>query len=220
MLSVCAKCTVCNISRGVKDCERCVRRVCMECYGYSCKGCEIDQRLESKYDSDENNDLVMWSHPTSKRRGSEHSSSSHCSILSSIPTEPMETVEYMEEEIVSAVESGTSKVLELSQSQWRHGEEMLMGMLSVRKEIPMINAKYLVGRFVYPNSYPVITDYMISCEEISKGVYGWMRYMTTYYDKSPLTHDKNIICRGPQINVRDIMCMRRKCSQLNNDRTT
>jgi hypothetical protein len=84
-------------------------------------------------------------------------------------------------------------------AQWEQAEIVLQDYIHFTQFIPKpkTNYKYLVGRVVYPNPHPVITDYMISYEEDHTGSYSWVRYVSTYYDKSPYPYDENVFFPAP-----------------------
>lgn len=87
-------------------------------------------------------------------------------------------------------------------SHWSYAEYVLQDFIrytssDVSTGKPHTNYKYLVGRMVYPDSYPVITDYMLSYEEDVTGCYSWVKYITTYYHRPAFVYDANVFYPAP-----------------------
>lgn len=87
-----------------------------------------------------------------------------------------------------------------SENQWQQSEYMIQDFIHfvMGQSKPLPDYRYLVGRYIYPNTYPVITDYMLCYEQDNvTGTYHWMRYMSTFYDESPCPYDENIFYPAP-----------------------
>ena len=87
-----------------------------------------------------------------------------------------------------------------SKTQWKTVESILMSYIQYTTsnqgiQSPILGYKYLVGSAPhrYPNGAYAQTDYIMMYEyNLTTETKEWMRYMVTYYDQTPMRHDKNV----------------------------
>ena len=92
-----------------------------------------------------------------------------------------------------------------STSQWKQVEQILVSHIQFTTssegiQKPRPNMRYLVGRVNhrFTNRAVATTDYLMVYEQNPHtGSYEWMRYVSTYYDKSAIPHDANIFYPYP-----------------------
>jgi|LauGreDrversion4_2_1035121.scaffolds.fasta_scaffold43236_3 hypothetical protein len=80
---------------------------------------------------------------------------------------------------------------------WKYAEQILNNYIAFTgsdngHSKPILGFRYLVGRYTHSDLVALVTDYMLSYEADANNVYGWTRYVSTYYNKSPMPYDANI----------------------------
>lgn len=173
-----AVCAVCGSHDRVQACPTCHRQLCDMCTMDTCKGCDADVEFESGEG--------VRSFPLYGVRMDEPGES----LRMVTSTGDLMVWHYMEK--------GTLPLRDLvfpSKDQWKTVESILMtyilfttSSVSIHKPIP--GYRYLVGsaHHVYSNRASARTDYIMVWDP----EYDWGRYMVTYYDQSPMRHDKNV----------------------------
>jgi len=90
--------------------------------------------------------------------------------------------------------------------EWKNAENILLSHIqfttsSYGIQQPWLFTKYLIGQMIhrFPNHSTLTTDYMLAYEPdiVNPGSYVWRKYMSTYYNKSPLPYDENIFFPYP-----------------------
>jgi len=107
--------------------------------------------------------------------------------------------------LIEYIEHGTilfHPIVYAPQDQWNYAEDMLVNYITFTSSSngpskPITGFRYLVGRFTHSSRTALVTDYMLSYEADDNGVFGWTRYMSTYYNMSPLPYDTNIFYPHP-----------------------
>ena len=90
--------------------------------------------------------------------------------------------------------------------EWKHAQNILISHIqfttsSYGIQQPWLFTKYLVGQMIhrFANHSSLTTDYMFAYEPdpVNPGHYVWIKYMSTYYNKSPCPYDENIFFPYP-----------------------
>ncbi len=86
-----------------------------------------------------------------------------------------------------------------SEEEWRYASQVLENRILFTSSDaglsqPQPYTKYLVGRVYDATPTSITTDYMLSYEHDPRNpsTMIWIKYMATYYNKSPIPHEKNM----------------------------
>jgi hypothetical protein len=91
-----------------------------------------------------------------------------------------------------------------TEDEWRYAGMVLESHImfttsDAGPQSPHPYTKYLVGRVYYSSPTSITTDYMMAYEhdprDPSKMM--WIKYMVTYYNQSPIPHEKNVFYPYP-----------------------
>ena len=90
--------------------------------------------------------------------------------------------------------------------EWKHAEHILMSHIMFTSDSmgvvqPCMEQMYLVGQMIhrFVNHATLTTDYMLSYESdpVNPCQNIWVKYISTYYSKSPMPYDENIFYPYP-----------------------
>jgi hypothetical protein len=91
-----------------------------------------------------------------------------------------------------------------SEEEWRYASQVLESQIlfttsDAGPQPPQVYTTYLVGRVYYSSPTSITTDYMMSYERNPRNSseFIWVKYMATYYNKSPMPHEKNVFYPYP-----------------------
>jgi hypothetical protein len=91
-----------------------------------------------------------------------------------------------------------------SEDEWRYAGQVLESQIlfttsDMGPQPPRLYTKYLVGRVYYSSPTSITTDYMLSYERNPRNSseFIWVKYMATYYNQSPMPHEKNVFYPYP-----------------------
>jgi hypothetical protein len=180
-------CIICN-NKTVYACPTCENMICKECDDEGCFNCNIETILSSKDDMS----IEVPAHPSMRL---------HFDYLYPASSDHHLGYEYIEQGLAYY----SFPTIRPTIDQWHHAEHVLQDFitfsLSSESQKPEIGKSYLVGRhstnYHYDGANSVVTDYMLTYEEVSDGVYGWARYISVYYNKSSYPADINIFYPAP-----------------------
>jgi hypothetical protein len=84
-----------------------------------------------------------------------------------------------------------------SLDEWKYAEQVLDNYIIFTgsdsgHSKPIPGFRYVVGRYTHSDLVGLVTDYMLSYEPDENDVYGWTRYVSTYYNQSPMPYHANI----------------------------
>ena len=209
-----ALCAICRSADLVVPCMTCNRPQCRECYSPEddflrfCKGCRMEKDLEMDFLSES---------PLSKREEEqeeeqeEEREEEQEEKQSSPPLRLHRTMMYPHPQAgpVELLEIGVRRFASLlypTYLEWKHAENILVGHIqfttsSYGVQQPWIFTKYLVGQMThrFVNHSSLTTDYMLAYEPdlVNPGHFVWRKYISTYYNKSPIPYDENIFFPYP-----------------------
>lgn len=200
-----ALCSVCQSSGVWAICPTCQRILCPTCQPSTstpqCTGCTLDAGLLK----DETPDAVKQTIDAATRllRTAASSLDAIKPPKPSKPVYPLYPIPSQSRPVYMAWEGNLQETQPIqlpSEHQWQQSEFILQDFIhfTMGQQKPLPDYRYIVGRYIYPNSYPVITDYMLCYEsDPTTGTYHWMRYISTFYDESPCPYDGNIFYPAP-----------------------
>lgn len=199
-----ALCSVCQSSGVWAICPTCQRILCPTCQPSTstseCVGCALDAGLLK----DELPEPVKQSIDAATRllrtAASSLESAKNLNRSPSYPLYPIPGQQRPAYMVWEGTLQETHSVQLPSEHQWQQSEFILQDFIhfTMGQQKPIPEYRYIVGRYIYPNSYPVITDYMLCYEsDPTTGTYHWMRYISTFYDKSPCPYNGNIFYPAP-----------------------
>ena len=186
-------CAICQSSGLVIPCLTCGRQQCEDCFLQQsdekrmCRGCEMEKELE----------MDRVEEPVEEESIEEEPVEESAEQPMPRPVMGYRPTEY--------IEPGTVLFQPIPRplvDQWIYAERLLENYIAfvMSKEAPskpVPGFQYLVGRFTHSTRMALVTDYMLCYEEDENGSYGWTRYMSTYYNMSPMPYDGNIFYPHP-----------------------
>jgi hypothetical protein len=201
-----AICAICQSSGLVIPCMTCQRAQCDECFSKvldeerSCHGCKMVEELGMDA-------------PEEEKEEEPEPEPEPESVVGPVPPPPALQLHleyhlprsHIASRPIEYIEPGTilfHPILYAPQDQWKYAEDMLENYITFTTSSdgpskPIPGFRYLVGRFTHSSRVALVTDYMLAYEADDHGVYGWTRYMSTYYNMSPLPYDANIFYPQP-----------------------
>jgi hypothetical protein len=91
-----------------------------------------------------------------------------------------------------------------SEDEWKYARQVLESHIlfttsDMGPQPPRPFTRYLVGRQYYSSPTSITTDYMLSYERHPQNPseFIWIKYMATYYNQSPMPHEKNVFYPYP-----------------------
>lgn len=200
-----ALCSVCQSSGVWAICPTCQRILCPTCQPSTstseCTGCTLDAGLLKE---EPPTDAVKQTIDAATRLLRTAASSLEIATRPNPkPVYPLYPIPSQSRPVYMAWEGTLQETQPIqlpSEHQWQQSEYILQDFIhfTMGQQKPLPDYRYIVGRYIYPNSYPVITDYMLCYEpDPTTGTYHWMRYMSTFYDESPCPYDGNIFYPAP-----------------------
>jgi hypothetical protein len=206
------QCSICGTHELLLPCLACGRRQCEDCLldtcasGDTCEGCRLEHFLSMDGPLEEDTALCS-------------SSSEDSSLCSSdslepglvAPPQPDQRVpwEYGQDTRCPRefVEPGTMffrRTYYPSEEEWKYTSQVLESHIlfttsDAGPQQPQPYTMYLVGRSYHSSPTSMTTDYMLAYEHHPRNpqTFQWMRYMATYYNKSPMPHEKNVFYPYP-----------------------
>ena len=199
-----AICAICQSSGLVIPCMTCQRLQCDDCFSKvldeerSCHGCKMVEELEMD---------------APEKEQEQEQEQEEEQVVGPVPPPPALQL-HLEYQLprnhiayrpIEYIEPGTMlfhPIPQAPQDQWKYAEDMLENYITFTTSSngpskPIPGFRYLVGRFTHSSRVALVTDYMLAYEEDDHGVFGWTRYMSTYYNMSPLPYDANIFYPQP-----------------------
>lgn len=214
-----ALCAICDCTELVVPCITCNRYQCEACFAQedtlllSCKGCRIENDLEMDFPfMSPLSEKQMVKHPEQEQEQElEKQENEPISPRMTLPPHPdtMFLQPHPNAYLTEHMEIGLRPfegILYPTLMEWKHAENILVNhiyftMNSYGIQPPWIFTKYLVGQMIhhFPNQSVIATDYMLSYEPdfVNPGHYHWRKYMSTYYNRSPIPYDENIFFPYP-----------------------
>ena len=208
-----ALCVICRSSGLVIPCLSCDRPQCEECFSKeddllrTCKACRMEQELEM--DKEQWNPMLDVDTDDEEEEEDDYedfpdappSLRPHLGYMVHPSHPSAHPVEHMERGLLPF-----DGILYPTQEEWKHAENILVSHIQFTTghqgyHVPHIDRLYLIGQMIhrFPNLSTVTTDYMLAYEEdmVNPGHYLWRKYMSTYYNKSPIPYDQNIFFPYP-----------------------
>jgi hypothetical protein len=211
-----ALCAICRSADLVIPCLTCERPQCEACFSKeddrlrTCKGCRVEKELEMDWDP-----LVDPEFPEMDSE-SESEEEEEEEVLSYPPPPTLQPhlgylyhPSHPNARPVEHLETGLRPfpgILYPSYDDWKHAETILVSHIhfttsSMGFQPPRVDTRYLVGQMIhrFANHSTLTTDYMLCYEAdlANPGRYVWQKYMSTYYNRSPIPYDENIFFPYP-----------------------
>jgi hypothetical protein len=196
-------CAICQSQNMVIPCLTCNRSQCEECFSrdsdlrQSCLGCDMERDLQMNESVSEESVLEDESVSDVSEESEE------------LPLAPPALQLHLEYQLprdhvasrpFEYIEPGTILYHAIPQptwDDWKYAEQILDNYIIFTgsdsgHSKPIPGFRYLVGRYTHSDLVALVTDYMLSYEPDENDVYGWTRYVSTYYNQSPMPYDANI----------------------------
>lgn len=208
-------CSLCNTESLVLPCVTCHRPQCETCFftlspsKKSCEGCRLERFLEmdreTEYRGFQFDEEVK--EEEGKEEGKEEEEAEPGNSYPPMvfeefgpgPSHPDYPQEY--------VEAGTiifRPILYPTEEDWKYATQILESQILFTTsdsgpQPPQLYTRYLVGRIYHSYPTSMTTDYMLSYEHHPHrpSEFIWIKYMATYYNKSPMPHEKNMFYPHP-----------------------
>lgn len=197
-------CSICGTQDLILPCLTCYRRQCETCVksAYSlteCEGCRLERVLAMDEDTE------FWN--VREQEDEEDKEDKDAEEEPGLLPAPMVFEEFGPAHVSDPdypqeyVEPGTMIFREIpypTEDEWRYAGQVLESHIlfttsDAGPQQPHPYTKYLVGRVYYSSPTSITTDYMMSYEHDprnpSKMI--WIKYIATYYNQSPMPHEKN-----------------------------
>ena len=214
-------CAICGSADLVIPCLTCERPQCEECFSKeddllrTCKGCLLEKALCL----DEEDLLAPVPVEEEEEEEEEEEKEQEDMSVGTVPPPPPPALqlhlgymfhpshrnahprEYMERGV-----HPFSTMSYPTYNEWKHAENILVSHImfttsSTGIQRPRVDIMYLVGQLVhrFMNQTTLTTDYMMRFEEdiVNPGHYIWVKYISTYYSRSPLPYNENIFYPYP-----------------------
>ena len=202
-------CAICSSSNLVIPCLTCERSQCEECFSKeedrirTCKGCRMELELEMNREEvqEEKEEVQEEEEEEEEEPIPSPTRQLHLGTLLH-PTHP-------EFHPIEDIERGVRPfegILYPSYLQWKHAENILVSHImftssSAGIRLPRYDGLlYLVGQMIhrFVNHSTLTTDYMLCYQEdVNPGHYVWVKYMSTYFNRSPNPYGANIFYPYP-----------------------
>ena len=207
-------CAICNSSNMVIPCLTCYRAQCEDCFSKeedekrSCKGCQMVRELNMNQE----HDFHIPEQSDQDQDQDQDQSDQDQEVILPVPTARLHLgnvyhPSHRNFHPYEYVEHGTMIFRPIqypSYDEWKYAEQVLMSQIMFCTsddgiQSPKVRKMYLVGRVYYSAPTSITTDYMLSYEHdpVNLHEYIWVRYMSTYYNKSPMPHDENVFYPYP-----------------------
>ena len=206
-------CSICATRDLVLPCLTCGRPQCETCFFHAseeekkqCQGCRLEKWLEMDQEHDvwsvegleeEGKEEEGKEEEGKEEEGKEEEEPGRMVLFSSF-TVSSPHPDYPQE----CVEQGTMifrPIVYPSEEEWRYASQVLESHIlftasDAGLSQPHPYARYLVGRVYDATPTSITTDYMLSYEHDPRNPSKmmWIKYMATYYNQSPMPHEKNV----------------------------
>lgn len=205
-------CAICRSADLVIPCQTCHRAQCQDCFSTeedairSCKGCRMERELnmDQELDFDPTLEMVL-------NEEEEQEEEKEQPVTPQAPPPPptaqlhlgnMYHPAHVNFRPYEYVEHGTMIFRPIqypTYDEWKYAEQVLMSQIMFCTsdsgiQSPKVGKMYLVGRVYYSSPTSITTDYMLSYEHdpANPHEYVWVKYMSTYFNQSPMPHDENM----------------------------